>query len=348
MFYLKYRPKTIEEIDNSRVKTLLGNILNSDPIPHALLFTGQKGTGKTSSARIFAKSLNCLNNRFSKKNLSIEPCNTCKNCRLIDSSSFVDVLEIDAASNRGIEEIKNLIREVSFIPMSGRYRVFIIDEAHMITNDGFNALLKTLEEPPKHAVFIMATTNPEKIPATIMSRSVNVNFAKAITKDIENMLKKIVKREKAELSPEIISLIAKNSDHSFRDAAKMIEEILNQNLSDFNDIEGFIGLKGKNVFISALNEGNQEVVFKWINEFDVSGGNFRLLIESLLDSLKNDLLIRKKAIDGSLIFPKLNNHEITKLIKLIMQASQMMKHSPIESLPLEIVLSEFYNELATN
>ena len=159
MFYLKYRPQTIGEIDNTRVKELLRKILESDTLPHAFLFVGQKGTGKTSAARIFAKAINCLNNKFAKKTKSTEPCNECKNCRSIKNSSFTDVLELDAASNRGIEEIKNLIRETAFFPMAGRYRVFIIDEAHMITRDGFNALLKTLEEPPDSAVFILATTN---------------------------------------------------------------------------------------------------------------------------------------------------------------------------------------------
>jgi DNA polymerase III, tau subunit (EC 2.7.7.7) len=162
MLYLKYRPKTIEELDNTEVKNKLKNILEKDELPHAFLFIGKKGTGKTSTARILAKAANCLNNKFAKKNNSFEPCNQCENCLSIDKSSFSDVFEIDAASNRGIEEAKNIIYQTTFLPMAGRFRVFIIDEAHMITNEGFNALLKTLEEPPKTAIFILATTNPEK------------------------------------------------------------------------------------------------------------------------------------------------------------------------------------------
>jgi DNA polymerase-3 subunit gamma/tau len=183
MFYLKYRPKKISELDNSNVKNQLMKILSSSDFPHAYLFVGQKGTGKTSSARIFAKAINCLNNDFAKntkvKN-NFEPCNICENCLAIDNGSFNDVIELDAASNRGVEEIKNLIKETSFSPMSGNYRVFIIDEAHMITNEGFNALLKTLEEPPSTAIFILATTNLEKVPKTIVSRCLKVNFGKAV------------------------------------------------------------------------------------------------------------------------------------------------------------------------
>lgn len=142
MLYLKYRPKTIEELDNSEVKNKIKNILEKNDLPHAFLFIGKKGTGKTSVARILAKSVNCLNNKFSKKNNYFEPCNKCDNCLLIDKSSFPDVFEIDAASNRGIEEAKNIIYQTNFLPMAGHFRVFIIDEAHMITNEGFNALLK--------------------------------------------------------------------------------------------------------------------------------------------------------------------------------------------------------------
>ena len=148
MFYLKYRPKTISSLDNSQIKDIVGNVLKSKEIPHAFLFVGQKGTGKTSTARIVAKAVNCLKNKFSSsaKSLSVEPCNACTNCQSVESSSSPDVIELDAASNRGIDDVRNLIKESNFLPMSNRFRVFIIDEAHMITPDAFNALLKTLEE----------------------------------------------------------------------------------------------------------------------------------------------------------------------------------------------------------
>ncbi|MDO8741632.1 MAG: DNA polymerase III subunit gamma/tau, partial [Candidatus Roizmanbacteria bacterium] len=230
MFYLKYRPKTIEEIDNQQVKEMISKILSAKSLPHAFLLVGQKGTGKTSTARIIAKSVNCLNNKFSQSGKTaeindFEPCNKCANCKSISLSSFTDVIEMDAASNRGIEEIKNLIRETSFLPMSGGFRVFIIDEAHMITMEGFNALLKTLEEPPKSAIFILATTNLEKLPKTIISRCLKINFGKAKIIDINSMLKRITKNEGLDFNENMLKLIASHSEDSFRDAAKILEEV---------------------------------------------------------------------------------------------------------------------------
>ena len=239
MFYLKYRPKVIGEIDNTQVKMTVGKILESSTLPHAFLLVGQKGTGKTSTARIIAKAVNCLNNKFSRLSTSAveersgktaevnsyEPCNKCANCQSISLSSFTDVIEMDAASNRGIEEIKSLIRETSFLPMSGGFRVFIIDEAHMITNEGFNALLKTLEEPPKSAIFILATTNIEKLPKTIVSRCLKINFGKANATDIYSMLERISKGENLDFNKNLLTLIANHSESSFRDAAKILEEI---------------------------------------------------------------------------------------------------------------------------
>ncbi len=172
MFYLKYRPRLLEEVDNVKARETITNILFSNDLPHALLFVGQKGTGKTSTARIFAKTVNCLDRRSLGKDgpTKLNPCNKCSNCLSIDKSSSPDVFELDAVSNRGINEIKNLIKESAFLPMTGKRRIFIIDEAHMITNDGFNALLKRLEGPPDTVIFILATTNHEKIPVTIKTR----------------------------------------------------------------------------------------------------------------------------------------------------------------------------------
>src|SRR3990167_2336485 len=233
MFYLKYRPKKIAELDNVRAKDILIKILNSSEIPHALLFVGDKGTGKTSAARLFAKSINCLKNKFSKNNKDVEPCNDCKNCKSIDTSSSIDIVEMDAASNRGIDEVRKIIQESTFAPMGNRYRVFIIDEAHMITNDAFNALLKTLEEPPKSVIFILATTNLEKMPKTIRSRCNIVNFAKAKKNDIISMLEKIIRKEKIKIDKELITLIAQHADSSFRDAAKILEELTVQQILSY-------------------------------------------------------------------------------------------------------------------
>ncbi|MFN3978738.1 MAG: DNA polymerase III subunit gamma/tau, partial [Sulfurihydrogenibium azorense] len=175
MFYLKYRPQTIEEIDNERVRERIKIVLRSKTIPHAFLLTGPKGIGKTSTARIIAKTINCQNNLFSQKSNSIEPCNICSICQSIIKGYSTDIVEIDAASARGIEEIKELINQIKFYPLQTRYKVYIIDEVHMLTKEAFNALLKTLEEPPSSTIFILASTELEKIPKTIISRCFRLN-----------------------------------------------------------------------------------------------------------------------------------------------------------------------------
>lgn len=339
MFYLKYRPKTISELDNTKVKDQIKKILDSKTLPHAYLFIGQKGTGKTSTARIFAKSLNCLEKK------SIEPCNHCKNCQTIDSSSFSDVIELDAASNRGIEEVKNLIRETSFLPMTGKYRVFIIDEAHMITNDGFNVLLKTLEEPPTSAIFILATTNLEKIPKTIQSRCVKVNFGKGLKKDIISMLKKIADKEKFHFDDDFYSLIAHHSDNSFRDAAKILQEVAIQKIKTIPELETFLGIRGKNDLLEIIEKKDSKKTFVWIEEFAKNGGNFKNLIEDILEKLRLYLLYKKGVNVEDIKSTVLTVSEISQLIKLLMEAYQSLRSTPIESLPLEIALTEFYNKL---
>lgn len=344
MYYLKYRPKKIDDLDNSNVKDEIKKILQTKNLPHAFLFVGQKGTGKTSTARIIAKSLNCLANQFANQSNSIEPCNRCSNCLAIDNFSFSDVLEMDAASNRGIEEVKNLIKETSFLPMSGRFRIFIIDEAHMITSDGFNALLKTLEEPPKTAIFILATTNLEKVPKTIQSRCFKINFGQAKKKDIFSMLKKINEKENLQLEEEVLSLIADFSENSFRDASKILEEVVIQKIKTKEELENFLGIKGKNNFFKIIEEKNEEKTLAWLNEFALNGGNFKNLIEVTLNELHFKLLLKKQVIKEEKEETKLTLDEITKLIKLLIEAYSLLKISPIESLPLEIALIEFYNQ----
>lgn len=344
MFYLKYRPKRIADLDNSEVKIKLEKILQKNILPHAFLFIGKKGTGKTSTARILAKAVNCQNNKFAKKNESFEPCNQCATCLSIDKSSFPDVFEIDAASNRGIEEIKNIIFQTNFLPISGRFRIFIIDEAHMITNEGFNTLLKTLEEPPKTAIFILATTNPEKIPQTIASRCFQVNFGKARIKDLISMLKKICKNENLSYDEDVLKVIADHSEDSFRDAAKILEEVVTQNLKTKNEIEMFLGIKGRENFLEILEKKDSRLVFSFIEKFAQEGGSFKNLIEDILEQLRLSLL-QKKGLTADLNYQtSLTTKEISLLIKLLIEAYQNLKITPIESLPLEIALAEFYDQ----
>ncbi len=343
MFYLKYRPSNIEELDNSKVKEIIKKILESKSIPHAYLFVGQKGTGKTSTARIFAKAINCKNNHFSDKKIkTVEPCNRCENCQSISHSNSVDIVEMDAASNRGIDEIKKLIYETNFLPMISRYRVFIIDEAHMITPEAFNALLKTLEEPPPSVIFIFATTNKDKIPKTIISRCNVVNFGQANKIDIIRMLNRCIKGENITIDKKLVELIASHSDNSFRDAAKILEELFIQNKLGFEEGKKFLGLSKKN-FLEVINNKNIKETLAWIDEFSESGGNFKTLLEETLNDLRI-ILLKNNGLNIEEV-PELsfNLKEIVVLIKLLTEAYQNLKITPIESLPLEIAVIEFYN-----
>jgi DNA polymerase-3 subunit gamma/tau len=343
MFYLKYRPKTIEDLDNSHVKETILNILKSKNLPHAFLLTGSKGTGKTSTARIMAKAVNCLNNAFAGKGDSIEPCNECANCKSIESSSSPDVVEMDAASNRGIDEVRSLIHDAAFAPISSRYRVFIIDEAHMITNDAFNALLKTLEEPPSSVIFILATTNEEKVPKTIISRCTRILFGRAQKADILNRLQKIVKNENQKIEPEVLEFIAKHSEASFRDATKILEELITQNRVTLEAAEQYIGLFSNQSFLEIISSKPLADSIKWINTFVENGGSVKHLLEESLEKLRSAMLAKNGIPVEEEDSLELSISEIVQLMKGLNEAYGMLKISPVESIPLEIAVVEFYN-----
>lgn len=346
MFYLKYRPQKLAEIDNTKVREIMTRILESSRFSHAYLFVGQKGTGKTSTARILAKAINCEKNKFSnKKNSKIEPCNQCLSCQTISRSNSVDVVEMDAASNRGIEEIKKLIHESNFSPMTSRWRIFIIDEAHMITPEAFNALLKTLEEPPPSVMFIFATTERSKLPKTIISRCQVVNFGVASKKDIIRMLRRCLKGEKiSNVDDKTLELVATHSDNSFRDAAKILEELIVQKKLKYFEAEKFLGFSRQN-FLAVIAKKNAETSLNWIEEFCQNGGSIKILIEQALDQLKNNLLKSVGIDDIEAEKIDLSKKELIILIKLLTDAYQRLRISPIESLPLEIAVLEFYNLL---
>lgn len=221
VFARKYRPKIFDElIGQSHVTTTLKNAILQDRVAHAYLFSGPRGVGKTTTARILAKALDC------EKGPSPQPCNLCPSCNEITQGTSLDTLEIDGASNRGIEEIRNLKENVRFAPSRGRYKIYIIDEVHMLTPEAFNALLKTLEEPPPHVKFIFATTQIHKVPATILSRCQRFDFRRLSTKDIFGNLKKIAEDEKLNISPDALGLIARYADGSMRDGQVILDQII--------------------------------------------------------------------------------------------------------------------------
>lgn len=340
MYYLTYRPKTIAELDTKEVRDRVEALLTSKPLPHALLLVGQKGMGKTSTARIIAKAINCERNTFAQEGPSIEPCNNCFNCTSIDKGSHTDVSEIDAASNGRVDDIKNIIRDTALLPMSGRYRVFIIDECHMITTEGFNALLKTLEEPPPHALFILATTNIEKVPKTIVSRCITITFQKAKKEDIIFMLKRILKHEQKDMPQEVLEIVAESSDHSFRDASKLLEELILNKVQTAAEAKKFIGLPASQSLLVLIAEGNSQKIMEWIEAFREKGGSTKQLITDTLRELHEELLrthgIRK---DGKPV--GLTAKDIATLTKLLHGAFDMLRVAPIETLPLEGALLEY-------
>ena len=242
VFARKYRPQAFDEvIGQSHITTTLENAIAQNRVAHAYIFAGPRGVGKTTTARIFAKALNCENGP------TADPCNKCPSCLEITQGSSLDILEIDGASNRGIDEIRNLRENVKFSPSKGRFKVYIIDEVHMLTLDAFNALLKTLEEPPAHVKFIFATTQAHKVPPTILSRCQRFDFRRISIKDIVDSLKTIASKENLKVDDDVLILMAKHSDGSMRDAQVVLDQI-----SSFAD--GRISLEDASKILGAVSD----------------------------------------------------------------------------------------------
>ncbi len=242
VFARKYRPQAFDEvIGQSHITTTLENAIAQNRVAHAYIFAGPRGVGKTTTARIFAKALNC------EKGPTADPCNKCPSCLEITLGSSLDILEIDGASNRGIDEIRNLRENVKFSPSKGRFKIYIIDEVHMLTIDAFNALLKTLEEPPAHVKFIFATTQAHKVPPTILSRCQRFDFRRISIKDIVDSLKAIAKKENLKVDDDVLILMARHSDGSMRDAQVVLDQI-----SSFAD--GKISLKDASKMLGAVSD----------------------------------------------------------------------------------------------
>jgi DNA polymerase-3 subunit gamma/tau len=362
MYYRKYRPKKFNEIVGQEiiVKILKNFLKNRQSLPQGYLFAGQRGTGKTSTARIFAKALNCLN---LEKN-DYEPCDECINCKTINSGQFLDLIELDAASNRGIDEIRNLKEHIGFKPIQGKYKVFIIDEAHMLTEPAFNALLKTLEEPPSHVIFILATTEPDKIPATILSRVQRFDFKRVSLKDIVKKLKYIAEKEGIQTTESALYLIAEEAGGSLRDAETLFEKIvlsLNPHkMINEEYVEEFLGkISNKEIlnFLELFYQKNFEAAIKKIHQAYEEGYDLIVFTKSVIKILR-DILILK-------ILPKWENQllktypeevvskiinlsknisleDIKKGIKLFTDAESGIKRDPpFLTLPLEIAVAEY-------
>ena len=288
----KWRPQRFEEVvGQQHITKTLQNAISQKRVAHAFLFTGARGVGKTSTARILAKALNC------EKGPQISPCDQCTNCQEITHGTSMDVIEIDGASNRGIDEIRELRENVRYTPAKTRYKIYIIDEVHMLTREAFNALLKTLEEPPSHIIFIFATTEPHKIPATILSRCQRYDFKRIPFKEVTGSLKRIVEEEKIQISQRGLLSIARESEGSLRDAQSLLDQVIayaGKTIRDEDIVEvlGLIDHKVLNDTIEALARRDVERCLEVIEHVYDFGYDLQHFCRELLQYLRNLILIK--------------------------------------------------------
>lgn len=333
--YLKYRPKNLDELDLPEVSESLKKIVKSGKIPHAFLFAGPKGTGKTSAARILAKIINCEN--LGKDGT---PCDKCEQCVSITKGNNLDVIEMDAASHRGIDDVRTLRDAVKLSPTKAKKKIYIIDEAHMLTTEASNALLKTLEEPPEHVIFILATTNPEKLIDTIRSRATFIPFRKATNPEIVKSLRRVATGEKIKADDEALAIIAKSADGAFRDAIKILEQLVTEEKElSKTFLEEFL-FKSQSFdtdkFIELLVKRDTKAAIMEIGKLGPSGVSTEVFLSSLLGKLRAGLLA-KVGIDGADI-PGLTKNDLVNLIELFSEASKNIETSVIEELPLELAV----------
>ncbi len=352
VFYRKYRPQKIDELDSRLVREKLEFVLKSE-VPHAMLFTGPKGLGKTSTARIVAKAINCEIKLKTKKQTEIEPCGSCSQCLSITSGSNMDVIEIDAASNRGIDEIRALKEKIWLSPLKAVKKVYIIDEVHMLTTEAFNALLKTLEEPPDHAVFILCTTEPQKLPSTILSRCFHISFNKAGSEEITRSLKRIITGEQILIDTKeekyILDFIAQRADGGFRDAAKLLEEIVISSKDKKITkelVETVFGADSMSAsaekFVGYLANRDLKNALGLISEISGQGIEMKYFISNCLENL-HTLLLEKAGVkkDSKPDRTPFSIEEIKLMTELLSKAYGGTKTAVIAQLPLELAVIEY-------
>lgn len=312
--YRTYRPQTFEEVAGQQhiVKTLK-NALANNKIAHAYLFCGPRGTGKTTMAKLFAKALNCEEGQGHQ-------CNKCSNCIEITEGTHPDVIEIDAASNNGVEQVRDLIDKVNYLPLKGKYKVYIIDEVHMMTTNAFNALLKTLEEPPAHVVFILATTEPHNILPTIISRCQRYDFTKVSDADIYARLSEILDKEGITYDKKSVDAVISLADGGVRDALSILDQVLAYSGTtlkeeDVNTLFGLTSTKEKISFIKAIYSGDVSTCLNRINSYSEGGIDLKRLTTDLLEILKDVLIIKKTSDENELTV--LNEVEADELANIL-------------------------------
>jgi len=339
-FYRKYRPQVIDEIDNASIRDQLSSLLTRDrkELPHAFFFTGPKGTGKTTAARVIAKLFNC------EKPTKTGPCGTCDQCASISKGSNLDVIEMDAASNRGIDEIRQLRDRIGLTPSSSAYTIYIIDEVHMLTTEAFNALLKTLEEPPAHAVFVLATTDAHKVPATIKSRCLELHFHRASSEELLHALERVVIAEKIDIDKKALALIAQTADGSFRDAVKLLEQLslLTGSLT-MEKISETLTLPDTKIveqFIHHISLREVKEALRIVDTCYQKGLDMKWFLTDSLRELERLLVAHAEGASS----PNWTVSMLQKAISLFTTSFEEMRYSPIPQLPIEVAIVEYCRE----
>lgn len=359
--YRKYRPQKLDDVLGQETNVeILKNAAKSNRLGQAYIFYGARGTGKTTTARLIAKLLNCEKRRTDPKFSALgEPCNECRECLAIDAQNSFDVTEIDAASNRGIDEIRNLKENIRTSPASAQYKVYIIDEAHMLTGAAFNALLKTLEEPPKHAVIILATTEFEKLPPTITSRAQRFVFKKLSKVTIIEKLTSIAKTEKIKIDGPALELIAAAAEGSFRDAESLLDQISSLEkaitLADVERVTGRTGLKKVHELAEMIVNKDLKGALGYIGVLNEEGHNLVQFVKDLIHYLRKVLSLKVNPSLESIFERDLTKDEVAgvkklgatadtaslvKMIKALIRAYAEMRYSPFAAVPLEVALVE--------